>query len=301
MIVFIVDHCSLLNYASDMDFDFYKLQTAGNDLILINFSGTQMPDNELLSEISESICRRDYGIGGNGVIVVKTLSSQEISAFFLDPFGTFKLPTFDAAICLSRYVFDTGMFGKNDFKLTINGSEHQVGIIDSKNFRISLGIPLDEEGLELVEKPDSDFIRYIKASGRKYPVTAVNIQKEGIVIFSENRSISQLKETADEILKAEGSPTNSRLIFATVNSREELVVHIRNSRGDDFISSCAIAAAASVITGFLDRNATIIHKQEELFFQWLQPSNEIFMTGGADYVYTGSIFIDDNGNYRSSP
>lgn len=284
-----------------MDLDFYKLQTAGNDLILVNFSGKTFPDQDLLSEIAESICRRDYGIGGNGLIAVKTLASDSISAFYIDPSGKFREPTFDAAICLSRYVFDTGMSGKEDFKLKINGISHQIGIIDSNNFRISLGIPLDEERKTLVENPDAEYFRYITASGRKYPVTSVNLQKEGIVIFSENRSISQLKETADEILKAAGIPSNSRLIFATVNSREELVVHIRNSRGDDFTSSCAIAAAASVVNGFLDRGATIFHKQGEYYFQWLQPSNEIFMTGSADYVYTGSIFIEDNGYYKSTP
>jgi diaminopimelate epimerase len=279
-----------------MDLDFYKLQTSGNDLILVNFSGKTLPDEALLSEISESICRRDYGIGGNGLIIVKTFSSDSISAFFIDPTGKFKNPSFDAAICLSRYVFDTGMSGNNDFKLTINGMVHKVGIVDSNHFRISLGFPLDEEGIAFVENPDADYLRYITASGRQYPITVLNLQKEGIVIFSENRNLSQLKETADEILKTSGVPLNSRLVFATVNSRDELVVHIRNSRGDDFTSSCAIAAAASVVNGFLDRNATVFHKQGEFFFQWLQPSNEIFMTGSADYVYTGSIFIDDNGD-----
>ncbi len=260
-----------------------------------------MPDKALLSELSVSICRRDYGIGGNGLIAIEELTTNSISAYFIDPSGTFSNPAFDAALCMSRYIFDSGISGKEDFKLKINGISHLIGLIDSNNFRFSLGIPLTEEGLELMENPETDYIRNISAAGHEYPVTVLNIQKEGIVIFSEGRSIPQLKETADEILKAAGVSLKTRLIFATVNSREEIVVHIRNSRGDDFMSSCAIAAAAAVVNGFLDRNAAVLHKQGEFFFQWLQPSNEIFITGSADYIYTGSIFIDDDGNYRSTP
>ena len=100
-----------------------------------------------------------------------------------------------------------------------------------------------------------------------------------------------MKEISDNILKAAQLDPSHRLIFATVNSREELDVHIRNSRGDDYSSSCAIAAAAAVVNGFLDRSATITHKLGEYYFQWLHPSNEIFITGSADYIYSGSISL----------
>jgi len=275
-----------------MDFDFYKLQTAGNDLILTNYAEQSFPDDEELSEIARRVCRRDYGIGGNGLIAIRNCSSDTIEAVFVEPSGTRPITTTDAALCLSRYVFDTGTAGKNDFKLKINNNEHLIGIIDSYNFRLSLGVPRNEEGAELIENPEMDYIKQITAGGRDYPATVINLQKTGIVIFSEASSTSHLKTMADQILKAADLDQSNRLIFAIVNSREELVVHIRNSRGDDFSSSCAIAAAASVVNGFLDRNASIIHKYGNYYFQWLQPSNEIFITGSSDYVFSGSMFLD---------
>lgn len=276
-----------------MDFDFYKLQTAGNDLILVNYSGKDFPKINTLREIARHVCRRDYGIGGNGFIAVEDLSPDNIKAIFLDPGGISPLTTTDAALCLSRYIFDSGASGKEDFKLSINKNTHSIGIIDSYNFRLSMGVPLNDEGTELIEHPDQDYIRTINANGHDYPVAIVTLEKTGVVVFTEACSISQMKELSDNILKATQLDPSQRIIFATINSREELDVHIRNSRGDDYSSSCAIAAAASVVNGFLDRSATIIHKTGEYYFQWLHPSNEIFITGSADYIFSGSIFIDN--------
>ena len=275
-----------------MDLDFYKIQTAGNDLILTNLTHLSRLKDEELCKIARHVCKRDYGIGGNGFIAVRELSSSSINASFITPSGTTAYSTTDAALCLSRYVFDSGIAGKEDFTLTINGNEHSIGIIDSNFFRLSLGVPLNEEGTELIESPEIDYIRQLNAAGRDFPATIINLQKTGVVIFTEACNISELKGISDEILKASDLDLSHRLIFATVNSREELEVHIRNSRGDDFSSSCAIAAAASVVNGFLDRNCTIIHKLGEFYFQWLQPSNEIFLTGSSDYIFTGSIFLD---------
>ena len=282
--------CSMLR---SMDLDFYKIQTSGNDLILANLSDGEVPADRQLAGLAEKICRRDYGIGANGFIAVTGFSADGITARFIDPSGSFISPSPDAALCLSRYAFDSGIPGKNDFPLTINGETCQVGVIDSRNFRLSLGRPETPDGLLLTEDPDKDYIVPIAAAGREYPSTSLRLGKDGTVIFSEYRTIGQLKDISDEILKSGELPPASRLIFATVNSREELVVHIRNSRGDDFASSCAIAAAAAVVNGFLDHNASIHHKKGEYYFQWLQPSNEIFLTASADYVFTGSIFIDE--------
>lgn len=275
-----------------MDFDFYKLQTAGNDFILVNFSDGSFPEDSKLRELSRQVCRRDYGIGGNGLIAVEKLSSDNIKARLIDPSGAFPDTTNDAALCLSRYIFDYGLTGKEDFSLEINSKKHSIGIIDSINFRLSLGIPLNEEGTELIEHPDKEYIKMIQTDERDFPAAVINLEKTGVVVFSEGWSVSKMKELSDIILKATQLDKAQRLIFATINSREELEVHIRNSRGDDFSSSCAIAATAAVVNGFLDRTATITHKLGEYYFQWLHPSNEIFITGSADYIYSGSIFID---------
>ncbi len=275
-----------------MDFDFYKLQTAGNDLILVNYSNSLFPEPDTLKEIARRTCRRDYGIGGNGLIAVECISPEKISAVFIDPAGAVAETTTDAAFCLSRFIFDSGITGNKDFALQINNSIHEIGIIDSNNFRISLGIPLDNEGGPLIERPDTDYIINIKVDGRDFPAAEVFLQKTGLVVFTEAISIGKMKELADTMLKGVQFDNCQRLIFATVNSRDDIDVRIRNSRGDDFSSSCAIAALASVVNGFLDRQATITHKLGEYYFQWLQPSNEVFLTGSADYVYSGSIFID---------
>ena len=275
-----------------MEIDFYKLQAAGNDFILINYSQGGFPSDPELREISRRLCRRDYGIGGNGLTAVQNLSSGSISARLVDPFGDFPATTTDAALCFSRLVFDTGIEGKEDFEMNINGNNLSVGVIDSFNFRISMGKPMTEDGFELFENPDRDYIRSVRADGREYPVSIIRLQKTGMVVFSEAASIRQLKNLADSILNSESTDAVDRLIFATVNSREELEVHIRNSRGDDIASSCAIAAVASIVNGFLDRNATITHKYDEYYFQWLHPSNEIFITGSSDYVFAGSISLE---------
>jgi diaminopimelate epimerase len=195
-----------------MDFDFYKIQTAGNDLILANFSGKSFPETEELREIGKMVCRRDYGIGGNGFIAVKDLSRDNLEAFFLDPSGSFSDTTTDAAICFSRFIFDSGSAGKEDFTLKINSNEHAVGIIDSYNFRLSLGHPLTVSGKKYIEHPDSEYINTIRSGGKDFPVTELYLQKFGVVVFSENRGIDQLKEISEDIFKSTSLSSDFRLI-----------------------------------------------------------------------------------------
>ena len=90
-----------------MEFDFYKIQSAGNDLILANFSDIVFPSDLELAKLAVNACRRDYGIGGNGFIAIKEISSETVEAFFINPLGDYPTTTIDAALCLSRYAFDS--------------------------------------------------------------------------------------------------------------------------------------------------------------------------------------------------
>ena len=95
-----------------MDLNFYKLQTAGNDLILINFTGELFPPDHELREMSRKICRRDYGIGSNGLIAMTSEGIDKVKASFLTPSGEFAEVVNDALMCLARYIFDSGFFRK---------------------------------------------------------------------------------------------------------------------------------------------------------------------------------------------
>ncbi len=275
-----------------MDLNFYKLQTAGNDLILINFTGELFPPDHELREMSRKICRRDYGIGSNGLIAMTSEGIDKVKASFLTPSGEFADVVNDALMCLARYIFDSGFSGKNDFSVEINGRLHKVGVIDSTFFRISLGYPLNSDGLPLIERPEEDYLVSLTSGGKKIPSTIIQLGKPGVVIYTENRSFPRLKEIADDLIIPEKLSEDTQVIFATVNSRDDLEVFIRKSRNDDFLSSCAIAAVASVLNGFSDRDTAIHHKQSEMFFQWMQPTNEVFITSSAEYLFTGSFYYE---------
>ncbi|MNC72932.1 Diaminopimelate epimerase [compost metagenome] len=64
-------------------------------------------------------------------------------------------------------------------------------------------------------------------------------------------------------------------------------------RGAGPTLACGTGACAtlvsSVLNGLTDRSATISLKGGDLFIEWNEQDNHVYMTGPAQVVYTGSV------------
>ena len=56
--------------SSSSTFKFVKMQGLGNDFVMVDCLNTPLPPEEKLSALSEAVCARHFGVGGDGLIFI---------------------------------------------------------------------------------------------------------------------------------------------------------------------------------------------------------------------------------------
>ncbi len=276
-----------------MELDFYKLNTNGNDLLLLDFLHKEPPDFEMFPKIARRICKRHYGAGANGLVFLLSSPNSAVKIHYFLANGFQSMFFNDALLCTARYAFDSGISGKDKLTVETDTGDRTVEFIDSNNFRISLGTPKDEEMNEITENPDGEYAVAIEIDRRKIPITPIHLQGYGAVFFYSELLKEDLKILSGKILQNKELPASTQPVFVQIYSRDELSVTAWFDGNEvDYAFVCGLSIAASVLNGLTDREAVIHCNKKESFIQWNEDTNEIFYTGTAKYIFSGSFYLD---------
>jgi diaminopimelate epimerase len=102
------------------------------------------------------------------------------------------------------------------------------------------------------------------------------------------------RRTAREVVRHPEFPARTGVAFVQVCNREE--IRLRVWEGQENGSSCAAAAAAVVaaaVSGFSDREVFVHLAGGDLFIQWKERDNRLYVTGPAAYVFTGTYEFEE--------
>lgn len=281
-----------------MEFDFYKLHFCGDDLIFVNAFVSETPDSSILPVLSKRICNRHTGIGGNGVIVFRQVpESDGCSIEFYKVNGKPSEFFGDALMCTARFAFDFGLFEDQLLKIHTPHGMSIIRCIDSNNFRVSLGSPHGvDPTVELREVPDGEFSRRLNVLGREYVYTPVRFGGLSAIMFAGSDTQSSLRPLAVKIRRVlnRDSEEYTHPIFISLYSRDEMAIYDRSTRSrTNICETTASAMVAAVLNGIFERDAVIHRKNYELYAQWIESTNEVFITGSPEYVYSGTYYHDD--------
>lgn len=276
-----------------MEFNFYKLQIGGNDLLLVNQINKTTIDKTLLPQLTRNLCKRGKGVGSNGVIYLYPGIEHEVQIKFYNSKGSSSNISYDAFLCAAKYVFDYGLSGSDYIVIESDFGVITVDCIDSTSFRISLGEPSTENGDIITENSASDYSKQTVIEGRSTVYTPVTFKETGVSVFFPNKQKTDKKEITDFFrqLRKNGQ---YRTVFIDIFNEEEIGVETYSQyfkRDNCFIS--AIAGISSVINGFCDRELTIYYKADTLFFQWDKDDNHVYITGQPGYVFSGTFYFDE--------
>jgi diaminopimelate epimerase len=255
---------------------FYKFHGAGNDFILID--GRELTQDKLTYGIIEKICHRRYGIGADGLMILK------------------KDPEFDFEMVYYNSNGREGSMCGNGGRCIVAFSK-KLGIIESKTiFRAVDGVheaSIDENGLiklkmsdveKIEEKNHGSFLN----TGSPHYVKFVD-NPDLIDIYGEGKKIRYSKEFGDE-------GTNVNFV-----SRMENGIYVRTyERGvEDETYACGTGSVASAIA-FYKRNTpsgnvipvkTLVGLLEISFEEKDGLFVNIFLKGPAVFVFEGDIFV----------
>ena len=274
--------------------EFYKMQGAGNDFIIIDNMKLKIPV-EKLSKIAKKLCQRRVSIGADGFMVVDYPDGDaDFKMLFYNRDGSIGEMCGNGARCISRYAYINNIAGE---KMTFETGAGIVRseILEGRLVKVLLNSP---ELIELNNNIELDGVNYecsyieLGNPGLPHVVVKYNLQQA-----DENK----LREIGRKIRYYEGFPKGANVNFYQVLDETTSLVKTYERGVEDFTLACgtgsASTAVALILKGYLKCNyVEIINDGGGLFVEVEKCENKIdklYLIGSTNVVAIGKVMDED--------
>ncbi len=305
-----------------MELSFSKLHGLGNDFVVIDDFQNEL---ELSVAQVQHLCDRHFGIGADGVILVRPSQRPECVAYmhYINSDGTLAEMCGNGIRCFAKFLVDhsyvdasVGSFMADtkrgpltlSFSCTSDGLLDQVTVdMDEPIFKNEL-IPttlsqttssyIDREGVfeQTLSSPWGDFAFTCVSMGNPHAVCFL----DDIKSLPDDCFASHDKSLDTFNLDAIGSYFESHKVFPAKSNIEFIVtkedgLHMRVfERGCGETLACGTGACASLVaavaTGRSARHNMLHLRGGSLDIDW-KDNNHVFMSGPAAQAFTGSVEV----------
>lgn len=276
---------------------FTKMHGCGNDYIYIDcFEETVTNESELAVRLSD----RHFGIGGDGIILIKKGTAADFEMVMYNPDGTRAEMCGNAIRCVAKYVYDKGYTDKTSFTVESMGAVKYIDVTveDGKvtHAKVDMGAPiLKSRNVPVNSDDDKTIAKKITIGGREFSMTCVSMGNPHAVMFIDESPkdfdlnyYGALFEGNTEVF-----PNKVNAEFAKVIDRNNIEMRVYE-RGTGETLACGTGTCATVVAGILnglvDNDVTVHLLGGDLQIHWSgKEEDSVIMTGPASYVFSGEI------------
>lgn len=304
-----------------MELEFVKLHGCGNDFVFIDdFSR----DIELSEQQIRFLCNRHFGIGADGVILVRPSEDPDCAAYmhYMNSDGSLSEMCGNGVRCFAKYLVDRGFVtaSKGHFVAsTLAGPKPISFTVDAEdtliNATVDMGSPLlDPPSVPVAAQADatsSQGVAYVHALSLESPwgtfsFTCVSMGNPHAVCFIDDWNAlpdDAFSDPLDKCLETfdvasvgaffEGHqvfPEKANIEFAVVGEQDIAMRVFERGCGETLAcgtGACATNVAAS-LTGRAGRENDIVLRGGVLHILWNE-SDHVIMTGPAEESFEGTV------------
>lgn len=270
----------------------------GNDFVVVNCLDETLPEDRL-PEISRRVSHRKFGIGADGLILVLPSKVADFRMRMFNPDGSEAEMCGNGIRCFAKFVYDRHLIGDNQvkvetlagiktLKLLTRGGKVEAVRVDMGQPKLRRSeIPMRGEDVEkVIGEP-------LKADGRRFEITAVNMGNPHVVIFQDKLETFDVERYGPHIECHKAFPQRTNVQFVQVCNNSEIVLRTWE-RGAGVTLACGTGACAAVVASVLnERTGKRVHVHllgGDLLVEWIG-DNRVMMTGPAEEVFQGEIEI----------
>lgn len=268
-----------------------KFQSYGNDYLVIRESDLT---RRSAAPLTRAICRRHFGIGGDGCAFVEPVKDDRFRIRIFNPDGSEAAMSGNGCRCAGAFVHHQGLSRKADLSLeTLSGVKiHHLLDRDESSwrYRSSLGPPSfvpEEIPIRLEEESTRVVDHSLLVGSAPVTLTALSVGNPQCVVF-----VSTLPEDAE--FRRLGSalevhpafPERTNVSFVRVTGTRSLQARIWERGVGPTHSSgtgCSGAAVAAIQTGRVGSPARVGTETGEQEVEW-RPGGEVHLTGRVEFV-----------------
>jgi len=272
--------------------EFIKMHGLGNDFVFLDHFSVA-PDEDY-SELAKKLCHRQFGIGGDGLVVILPSEVADARMRIINSDGTEPEMCGNGIRCFARYVYDQGIVNHNPMRVEtlagvltvqLNIKEAQV-----EGVRVDMGEPILRADLIPVLGQGEPVVgETLEVLGEKFQFTAVSMGNPHCIIFVDDFATLDFERLGPAIEKHALFPRKTNVEFIVVNSRKDFTMKVWE-RGAGPTLACGTGACASAVAAVLnhktEREVTVHLPGGDLLIEW-GSDNHVYMTGPATYVFKG--------------
>ncbi|KAF1085481.1 Carbamoyl-phosphate synthase large chain [Sporotomaculum syntrophicum] len=275
---------------------FTKMQSCGNDYIYFNCFDQNVDSPESLSV---HLSDRNYGIGGNGVVLILPSERAEAKMRMFNLDGSEGKMSGNAIACIGKYLYDNHMTDKDEITIeTVSGIRKlklymQNGKVDS--VCVDMGnaelepkyIPVNLPGHEIINVP-------VAIDDRHYHITCVSMGNPHCVVFCDSLERVKIEVEGPAFEYSDLFPERVNAEFVKVINKNTIKMRVWERGSGETLaagtSACA-AAVAAVLNGYCKKEEyiTVKLKGGDLFVKYTDDT--VYMTGKVKKVFEGLIEI----------
>lgn len=276
---------------------FTKMHGCGNDYIYIDcFKETVANESELAVKLSD----RHFGIGGDGIILIKKGTKADFEMVMYNADGSRGAMCGNGIRCVAKYVYDNGYTDKTSFSIESMGAVKYIDVTVENGkvilAKVDMGAPILKAADVPVNSSNEKVIsEKITVADREFNMTCVSMGNPHAVIF-----IDEHPKDFDLDFYGAKFECNTDVFPNRVNAEFAKVIDRRNiemrvfERGTGETLACGTGTCATVVAailnGYVDNDVTVHLIGGDLQIQWSgKEEDSVFMTGPAATVFTGEI------------
>lgn len=273
---------------------FTKMHGIGNDYVYVDCFQETVKNP---SEVAKFLSDRHYGIGSDGLILIKPspVADCEMEMYNLD--GSLGSMCGNGIRCVAKYAYDHGIVNKTQISVdTKSGIKHLDLTVENgkvSQVKVNMGSPLLTPRLiPVISSKDQLVFEPFLIEDTTYYLTAVSMGNPHAVVFMDEIENLNLEELGPKFEFHPAFPDRVNTEFVKVIDRSTVQMRVWERGSGETLAcgtgACAVAVAC-ILNDLTDSEVTVKLLGGDLKIQWDRHSNLVYMTGPATTVFHGEI------------
>lgn len=278
--------------------EFTKMQGLGNDYVYVNCFKEKI---ENPSEMAVKVSNRHFGIGSDGLILIKPSEVADFEMEMYNADGSRGEMCGNGIRCVAKYVYDYGLTDKTSISVeTLGGIKYLDLTVEHGKVtlvKVDMGTPiLKPELIPIVAKGETVIDEPIMVGGKEYHMTGVSMGNPHAVIYVDDVKGLDLEKIGPKFENHERFPKRINTEFVHCIDRQTVEMRVWERGSGETLAcgtgACAVAVS-SILNNLTDTQVTVKLLGGDLQIEWDREKDRVFMTGPATVVFDGVIDITE--------
>ncbi|AUN15425.1 diaminopimelate epimerase [Paraclostridium sordellii] len=275
--------------------NFWKLHGVGNDFIAIDGRFDNIDSNDY-SDLAKRVCHRHFGIGADGLLVVKNSDVCDVEMVYYNSDGSRANMCGNGLRCFCKFVYNNNIVNENEFTVyTLDGVKKiSLNIYNDKinTIRVNMGkANFNPKNIPVNTDKEVFINEKLVIDNKEFLVSSVLMGVPHTIVFVDEINKKDIYSYGELIEKNKVFPQNTNVNFVKIDDRDNIKVYTWE-RGCGYTLGCGTGMTASVIVAnYLDKVDNIVNVSSEGGTVKIEILDDVYMIGNAVKICEGTLEV----------